>query len=260
MATRVDVAGILKRRNKKLNGQFAKELATNAYSEWERMVGEMNPRFQDPYRSAMNMYRSGNDIVIELDYGKAGTKRDFVRAIEYGFGGGGIGTSGNYDMRDTLLKSASVKYSQDGSRYLDVPLKMSASQVARLGGESAVEAARKLAYFRAAEDRRASIKRYQFGNPSGYSGLLQPNGRTVKLSGVKTYVPAHHSDPLANLYRFKKPKGDTQQGEFGTFRRISDGPNGKPWVGAPIKQHRLMRRLKNQMPKLIRKTKQEMNL
>lgn len=251
MASNIDLKGILKTRQRTLRARFARELASALYAEWFTLASQLKPRYQEPYHKAMSMYVMDNKIIIELDYAKAGKDADFVRAIEYGFGGGGVGTSGHYDMRDTLLKNAHKENSR-GYKYRDIPMKMGADKVSGFGGQSAVDAARKLAFYRGREERKAAASRYRL--PAGMADIIHPNQREVVLGAHgRVKVPSHATDPLAGMYRFNK-KGHAE--EFGIFRRISEDPEtGKPWVGAPIKQHRLMRRLKRRLPRIIEQVK-----
>ena len=187
----------------------------------------------------MRVEVSATKVTLRLD--PSPETETLVRSAEYGFGPGGVGTSGPYDMRNTLLKSSSARVDRKGNKYLNVPMRKTRQQIVALGGSSAYKAAKSLL----ASVRGSSGTAWggRLANPSGFAERIQKHARHVPGIG---HVPAHKTDPLANMYRFRAKRGST----YGTFRRIAE--NGKPWVHPGVKARRLMRKVSRAVPRIVK--------
>lgn len=138
----------------------------------------------------------------------------FPNMFELGLGPGGIGTSGPFDLRDTLLKPStrSIRQGKKGL-YLNVPFSMTAAAIRAVGGAAALKAARALP---------ATVSR---NGRTEWGGRLPP-GLAPKQRAH------HHSDPLAGLVRREAPysagAAPGSQSTYSKWRTISQ--NGKPWM------------------------------
>ena len=225
----------------KEKAQRIKRIGAAIHRFWVKKTDKLGPRYKQPYRAAMHVEVSDRTATLSLD--PSPETSTLVRSVEYGFGPGGVGTSGPYDMRTTLLKSSSARTDRHGNKYLNVPMGITTRRIASLGGSAAYKAAKRLM----ASVRTAAGTKWggRLANPSGFADRIQKQSRHVPGIG---HVPAHKTDPLANLYRFKRPKrrGST----YGTFRRISE--HGKPWVHPGIKAHRFMRKVARAIRRIVR--------
>lgn len=210
------------------------------YSRWRGMAQELPKRFREPYIRAMQINRHGDHVEFSLQPQPG--EETLVRSAEYGFGPGGVGTSGPYDMRMTLLRPStkSVRRNKSGQLYLSVPIRVTTRRMRSYpGGNEAYRQARQLS---------ATLKTDQgtmWGGalPRGLTPKIRPEGRQVPGIG---YVPPHATDPTAGLRRFHGPKGNT----YGVFRTISQA--GKPWVHPGVKARRFIRRLAAQVQAVIK--------
>lgn len=89
-------------------------------AEWREQAGRMDASIEaiEEYKNAIvSEDRNGGIVgaVVALVGGK-------VNAIEHGFGAGGIGTTGTYDMRDFLIGGPATKIAKAGHRYVRVPI------------------------------------------------------------------------------------------------------------------------------------------
>lgn len=212
----------------------SKRVGLAAFKFWRGLSATLKPRYRVPYNAAMNIEVRGDVIRLTLAHPSRGPGR-LVRAVEYGYGSGGYGTTGPYDMRTTLLKSKKTRTTKSGARVLSVPMRVTRRQMTAWGGGSwkGYRAAQQLS-----DTVRMSPTHTVWGkslsDPSHYARKLQPRARNVPGIG---HVPAHKTDPMAGLYKFRGSKGQTS---YGTFRTISS--RGKPWVHPGISAARLLRK------------------
>jgi len=200
----------------------SKRIAAALWARWRAMVRELPHRYQQSYRAGMRLSVEGSHVELAL-------KGDMMaQSIEYGFGPGGVGTQGPYDMRRTLLRSAKAKFGPRG-RYLNVPMRMTTRKMRGMaGGNRAYALARQL----------ASSSRS--GAQTMLGGAL-PRGLTQKLR------PSHATDPTHGVRRYVKKVGARAQ--YGSFRTISQA--GKPWVHPGVKARRLVRRVARMVPSVV---------
>jgi hypothetical protein len=216
----------------------SKRIAAALWSRWRGMARTLPSRYRQAYMSAMQMKVQGSHVEFSL----AGDK--LARSVEYGFGPGGVGTQGPYDMRKTLLRSGgrSVRVSRRGDRYLRVPIGMSTRRMRSMpGGSRAYQAARQLEV----TSRGPGGKLLGGRLPKGMTPKLRPQGRRVPGIG---YVPPHRTDPTHGLRRYSQ--GVSGGSTYGTFRTISQG--GKPWVHPGIKARRFIRKMSRQVKHVVR--------
>lgn len=214
----------------------SKRIAAALWSRWAGLASGLPVRYRKPYRGGMRMKVKGSHVTFELVGGT------FVRSIEYGYGAGGVGTTGRYDMRRTLLKSTKARTGKNG-RYLNVPMGMTTRKMRSMpGGENAYRMARQLvATVRSGRGRMLGGKL-----PRGLTPKLLPQGRRVAGIG---YQPPHATDPTHGMRRYKATRG-SMKSTYGTFRTISE--RGKPWVHPGIKASRLMRKVARMVPAVVR--------
>lgn len=234
----IDYAKItgMTKRNKRAH---LKRVASGALSAWKAMAKSLPHRYRQPYMRAMRISVSEGQSQIKLSLDTSGKMGKLVRSIEYGFGPGGVGTVGPYDMRTTLLKSAKARVGMNG-KYLNVPMRRTKVQITSFGGTAAYRAALQLnASVRVSKNR--TLWGGRLSNPSGFAHKIHKTARHVAGIGR---VPAHATDPLASMYRFKK--AGQRGSRYGVFRTISQG--GKPWVHPGIKARRFMRKVAKMLP------------
>jgi hypothetical protein len=223
----------------------ARRVGVLAFKAWRGMTSTLKPRYRVPYNAAMSVrVRDANTVILTLDPPRE--TATLVRSVEYGFGPGGVGTTGPYDMRKTLTRpgTKSLRTGRDGTRYLSVPMRKTTRRIIQRGGYAAYAAVQRL---------EASVRGVGFtawggrlANPSGYAAKIHPHARNVKGIG---HVPPHATDPLANMYRFKKP-GAKGGSTYGIFRTISS--KGKPWVHPGIRSHRFIRKVARLIPQIVK--------
>jgi hypothetical protein len=223
----------------KARDQRSKRIAAALWSRWQGMVNSLPPRYRASYRAAMRLEAKGSHVELELD------GDSLAASVEYGFGPGGVGTQGPYDMRRTLLRSGgkSVKTGARG-RYLSVPMGMSARKMrAMRGGERAYRMARELV---STVMSRGGNTKWGGSLPRGLTHKIRPKGRMVPGIG---YQPPHATDPTHGIRRYVQKAGAVR-GAYGTFRTISQG--GKPWVHPGIKARRLIRKVAGMVGAVVR--------
>lgn len=222
-------------------------IARGVEAEWRRQAATLPPKYRGAYVRSMSVQVKDHSIVMALDSDDSvGSDGVMARSVEYGYGPGGIGTTGPYDMRKTLLRSRSVKFGKRG-RYLNVPMRVTRRGMDKMGGRASYTAAKAL--------RPTMVRGKQtiswgsrLSNPSGFAERIHPVARYVP--GVGT-VPAHATDPLANLYKFNS--AGQRGASYGIFRTISEA--GKPWIHPGIPAHRLIRKVVRRMSGIIAETR-----
>ena len=207
----------------------ARRIGLALWREWRALSASLPPRFRVPYNAAMDMDVTPRTVKLVLG------GDTLVRSVEYGFGAGGVGTRGSYDMRFTHLRAQtkSIRQSRSGFMYLNVPFRVTKRGMNAMAASSGA--------YRKASQLEASV-RSNMGTAWG-GRLSNPSQLAQKLK------PHHATDPLAGLYKHKKP-GD-KKATYGTFRRMSFGPNGKPWMHPGIPAHRLMRKVADQVQRIV---------
>ena len=162
--------------------------------------------------------------------------------VEQGMGAGGIGTSGPYDVRQYLLRASTrnIRVSRSGGLYLNVPFSHTPKSIEQMGGQSARQAARRLAATTTGP------------NGTSWGGRL---GR-----GLAPRLKPHHvSDPLAGMVRlastYSRGQGGspvTQTGGYRTWRRASFN-NRRPgaWVSKGITARRFIDQVAQRLPDLF---------
>ena len=235
LASRINMSP--RQRTARLN-----RVASAAVKTWRSLSSSLGARYRLPYNAAMRVTVKPSQGTISLSLSTSGAQGKLVRSIEYGYGPGGFGTSGAYDMRRTLLKSSSTKLGRNG-RYLAVPIGKTTRTIISHGGNTAYAMARRL---------DASLMTQtgtkwggRLPNPSRLAAKIHSRARHVPGIG---HVPPHATDPLANLYRFKRP--GSRGSKYGIFRTIS--ANGKPWVHPGIKARRFMRKVAKLLPEIAK--------
>lgn len=214
--------------------QRLKRIAAATWSRWRGLTNGLKPRYRGPYQAAMAVRVQGTKIILTLDGGV------MARSVEYGFGPGGVGTFGPYDMRRTLLKSPKAKMGPKG-KYMNVPMGMPTRKMRGMqGGERAYAAAKQLSL--TARTKGGTL--WGGSLPHGMTPKLRPQGRRVPGIG---YVPPHRNSPTDSLYRRRSGKGRSQ---YFSFRTISQG--GKPWVHPGIKPRRFIRKVAKMVPAIVR--------
>jgi len=187
-----------------------RRIALAIYAEWRKLTRTLKFRYQKPYRDAMVFNFEGNKISLGLTFDT------FARSIEYGYGSGGVGTRGTYDMRRTLLRPGgkSVRISKTGHRYLHVPFRVTTRKIVAKGGYAAYRMAQKL------------------------MASYPQDGKTLWGGRLGAQFHKH----LTSLYRFPRIGHARGGSTYGTFRTISTGvPDG--WRHPGIPAHRLIRKV-----------------
>ena len=215
-----------------------KRIGAALWSRWAGMVRGLPTRYRKAYRGAMRLSVKGSQVTLALDADK------LVRSVEYGFGPGGVGTSGPYDMRKTLLTSPAAKMGRSG-KYLAVPMNMPTRKMrGGQGGERAYRMARQLTAS-VMSTGGGKNTRWGGGLPRGLTSKLRSTGRTVPGIG---FQPAHATDPTHGTRRFVPRAGGGAK--YGSFRTISQ--RGKPWVHPGIKAHRFIRKVARMVPAVVK--------
>tara|TARA_Y100000114_G_scaffold152868_1_gene171895 strand:- start:3519 stop:4265 length:747 start_codon:yes stop_codon:yes gene_type:complete len=163
--------------------------------------------------------------------------------VEQGMGGGGIGTSGPYDVRKFLLRESTrnIRRTKAGELYLRVPFHHSKKEtVAKYGAKIG----------RAMQRLRATTT--DANKRTRYGGRLPPN--------MVPKLKQHHvSDPLAGMVRksstYSRRGGQPVQQTSGyqTWRTASYA-NTRPdaWISKGIQARRIADDVMREMPALIR--------
>lgn len=219
----------------KARKQRAKRIAAALWSRWRGLTRGLPGRYKSSYQSAMRLSVRGSHVELSLE------GDTLSGSVEYGYGPGGIGTQGPYDMRKTLLRSNSAKSGPKG-RYLSVPMGMTTRKLRGMkGGSRAYRMARQLA---SSVVSAGGNTKWGGALPRGLVPKLRAQGRTVPGIG---FQPPHATDPAHGLRRVKRGGGSSR---YGTFRTISEG--GKPWVHPGIKARRFIRRVSGMVRSVVR--------
>jgi len=194
------------------------------------------------YNQAIAIRRvTKNSVTVELPGSKLEQKTggkqvaSIARMMEFGLGPGGIGSSGEFDVRRWLLtreSSGSKGKIQGKGRgvYRNVPFKHKVKSIAGLGGGSAVQAAKNLA-----------ATRVMGGS---WNGPSLAAGYTAIVNNPNTGLP-HKTDRLQGLRRMGKG-GKTSR--YITFRRASW--NGNPWMHRGITARHIARLVVRDLDKI----------
>lgn len=160
--------------------------------------------------------------------------------VEQGMGGGGIGTSGAYDVRKFLLRESTrnIRRTKKGALYLHVPFHRTKKDIRAQYGDQIAGAVQRLK----ATTTDANKK-------TRYGGRL-PAGMVPKLK------PHHVSDPLAGMVRrastYSK-SGRAQTSGYQTWRTASyANKNPKAWMSKGIRARRIADDVLRELPALIR--------
>lgn len=160
--------------------------------------------------------------------------------VEQGMGGGGIGTSGAYDVRKFLLRESTrnIKRSKKGNLYLHVPFHQTKKKIVGKHGAQIGRAVQRLKATTTDANRKTR-----------YGGRLSA-GRVPKSK------PHHVSDPLAGMVRrastYSK-SGKAQTSGYQTWRTASyANKNPKAWLSKGIKARRIADDVLRELPALIR--------
>ena len=141
------VSGQLKTRMR----QAAQKIA----SEWSSIARMRLRTSRKAYIDAITIKEvSHGKVVVGLREADSGDPNSMLaNMVEFGMGRGGIGTQGSYDIRNVLLRQGTkgLKNGPDGP-YVVIPMAMRGAksdapgpqEIERLGGRSALLAARKL--------------------------------------------------------------------------------------------------------------------
>lgn len=220
----------------KARKQRGERIGAALWARWAGMANGLPGRYRKAYKAAMRMKVRGSHVELTLDGGK------FARSIEYGFGPGGVGSSGPYDMRKTLLRSPKAKMGKHG-KYMSIPMGMSTRRMRGMqGGEQAYRMARGLA---ASVTSRKGNTQWGGSLPKGLVPKLRSQGRMVPGVG---YQPAHATDPLHGMKKMK-PRGGGRS-SYVSFRTIAE--HGKPWIHPGIKARRFIRRVAKMVPAVVK--------
>lgn len=182
---------------------------------------------------------SENKVVVALPEGASGTHARLARMVEFGYGGGGIGTFGNvYDMRtrgQNLLSTIPKSNTAYGPQTV-VPFNFSKKQAS-----SRVSSGDIMKAFQA-----------QAGDGKPVMTFRKENGKTswgTRLGGsLSTKLKSHHASTRAqSMYHRGVSAGRSGKmvsGGFFMLRTVSDPrkPGSPSWVSKGIKPRDIARR------------------
>lgn len=164
--------------------------------------------------------------------------------VEQGMGGGGIGTSGAYDVRKFLLRESTrnIRRTKKGQLYLHVPFHHTKKDLVSRYGAHIGRAVQRLKATTTDANRKTR-----------YGGRL-PASMVPKLK------PHHVSDPLAGMIKrastYSKGRGGqprSQTSGYQTWRTASyANTNPKAWMSKGIKARRIADDVLRELPALIR--------
>ena len=162
--------------------------------------------------------------------------------VEQGMGGGGIGTSGAYDVRKFLLRASTrnIRRTKKGQLYLHVPFHHTKKDIVSRYGKQIGNAVQRLKATTTDANRKTR-----------YGGRL-PANLVPKLK------PHHVSDPLAGMVRrastySKGGKTRSQTSGYQTWRTASySNTNPQAWMSKGIKARRITDDVLRELPALIR--------
>ena len=141
MATRryingdVDFEEILSMRPRDRRAR-SKRIANGLLRRWRGMARALPARYRNAYLRSMQVDVSSDGTEVMLSLEPSPEDNTLVKSVEYGFGPGGVGTYGPYDMRKTLLKptTKSIRYNKQGGMYLNVPMRMTTRAMRAMRG------------------------------------------------------------------------------------------------------------------------------
>ena len=149
---------------------------------------------------------SASGYVIEL-------RGMLANLLEQGFGANGIGsyTGSLFDMRPFILKpgTRNLRHMKDGTMYVNVPFRHALGQLAEMGGQLAVAAAKALSPTRTDPSHQ---------RPTQWGGALGP--------GYGPQKPHWVTDALHGLVRQETTYSRAVQSTYATWRRITELGHG----------------------------------
>jgi len=240
MAKRINLTlsdfGMTRRGRKKRLRRIANIVLAEWGAEARKVLGTT---LQAYLRSLSITQIDENSAVVSLPGEHVPQKTSVLaRMMEFGLGGGGIGTTGSFDMRRVLLSQGtkSLRTGKSGP-YLRVPFGHQAKSIRAMGGNKAINAARKL---------KASVD--TDNAKTNWGGRLRP-GMSQKLK------PHHKSDPLQGLvrlsstYKAKKSGKARTQNTYRTWRTASWA--GQAWTHPGIKPRLIGDKVRRRLPDIL---------
>ena len=211
-------------------------------AEWSaqaRQHGAMGGSLSTYVRSISIRRVTATSVTVELPGKRTGDRSAmFARMYEFGLGPSGIGSDGPFDVRRWLLTRTTstargkIKHGRNGP-YRDVPFRRMTKTIQKLGGRTALEAARGLAATRV--------------SGGSWQGPALAHGYTAIVNNPNTKIP-HKTDRLQGLRKLVGRGGQTSR--YMNFRRASWA--GNPWLHRGIKARRIGDRVRREIPRLWR--------
>jgi len=237
---RIDLKKIVGLRRDEV-GRRMGNLADLIVAEWTRHANNELHATAPDYTNAITITERGRTRVrVEL----LGTLPNIV---EQGMGPSGVGSYGPYKVSDLLLRTTTkqVRRTKDGRLYVNVPMHFSAADIARLGGDSTADLARKM---------RPSLTRplRDRVRPAD-TNLVRPQDMEHGTRWGDRLPGRSPTDPLRGVVRLDKVYSQATQGvpqqQYLTWRRVIQG--GKDWWSSGVKPRRLSDRVVVDMGRLI---------
>lgn len=217
--------------------------ASVVLAEWSALARSSLNTSRQAYLNSLQV-RNVTDKGFIVGLPASASTATLALMVELGMGSGGIGTTGEYDVRTYLLRNSTrnIRKAKNGSLYLHVPFSQSAKSVEAKHGSNIAKQMAQLA-------------------PT----ISMGRGRTVwggkfpaKL--VKKMKSHHRSDPLAGAVRLQstyshKKKAVVQTTGYRTFRTASyKNKDPKAWKSKGIKPRYIGRTVANMLPELYERT------
>lgn len=207
-----------------------RQIAHAIVAAWKAEARQQLGTTLRPYLASIQISEvSDSRAAVTLAGEKADPKvAQTARIAEFGLGPGGIGTYGEYDVRQFLLQANTrrLRIGPSGP-YVDVPFRRTADQIKTLGGSVALRVAQAL-------------------GPSWENGQRLGGGAedTRMPDNLAPKIAPHHvADPLTGMVRsvstYSRKDGEvvTQTSGWRMWRRASW--SGQPWRSKGVRPRRL---------------------
>jgi hypothetical protein len=206
-------------------------------AEWTAVAKEkLGRRSRGSYVKSIGI-RSLSEDTVTVSLPGPGQESTAMLAliVELGFGGGGLGTEGSYDVRQHLLKysSKNVRFGKNGP-YMNVPFDRAGAAIQELGGSGARAAATAL-----------------IGSFTG-SSRPGPEGSGRMVAGMAPKISPHHvADPLQGMIKLVSTyaSGKIQTTGWRIWRRASW--NGQAWMSKGVKARNLAGIVEKKLPEIV---------
>lgn len=232
-----------------LKGSFnrTKVLGSLLVQTWSNEASKVLNTTLGAYIKSLGITVERDRVVCSLPGPEATGKHSMLARIqEFGFGPGGIGTQGEYDMRvqgQSLLRSKKVKQGKNGP-YLVIPFNFNTKEASAAAGTNAPKLFNALA-----KDGQAVFSVASKEKGRTMWGTRLPSGQGSKLK------PHHVSTQAAGMVRMGAVSGSSGKmstSKYSTFRTVSmTNTDPKAWRSKGVEAKNIAANVVEALPSIL---------